>query len=81
MEARHERVSDERLEAMRHDLWLDRPLVEQYVRFITGALHGDLGISLYNHRPVMETIRRLDRYAGALICAGLTVARRVSVAL
>ncbi|MCX7381700.1 MAG: ABC transporter permease [Alphaproteobacteria bacterium] len=51
-------ASREQVEALRRDLWLDKPLPTQYLRFIEGALHGDLGVSLYNHRPVTETIRR-----------------------
>ena len=69
----------EQVEAMRHELWLDRPLVEQYVRFIEGAVHGDLGISLYNHRPVMETIRRTLPVTVELILAAALLTALIGV--
>ena len=37
-------------------LGLDRPLIEQFGRFIWGALQGDLGDSFVYGRPVMEII-------------------------
>jgi len=35
---------------------LDRPIVEQYWRYATGLLHGDLGLSIYTRRPVSEDL-------------------------
>lgn len=35
---------------------LDRPLYEQYLRYFNGILHGDLGYSLSDQRPVTELI-------------------------
>ncbi len=35
---------------------LDRPLIEQYLHSLVGALHGDLGYSLSNAAPVSELI-------------------------
>ncbi len=40
------------------ELWgLDRPLVEQYLVFLKGLLHGDLGVSISSRRPVLTDIR------------------------
>ena len=40
-----------------HLYGLDRPLLEQYVTYVVGLLHGDLGLSLrYEARPVSELI-------------------------
>jgi len=36
---------------------LNKPLPEQYVAFIGNALHGDLGVSLSSHRPVVQDLR------------------------
>jgi peptide/nickel transport system permease protein len=33
-------------EQLRHDLGLDQPLLQQYGRFWSGVLHGDLGKSI-----------------------------------
>ncbi len=42
--------------ALVHQLGLDRPFVEQYVRFIWAALHGQFGLSYRLARPVSELI-------------------------
>jgi glutathione transport system permease protein len=41
---------------VRQSLGLDKPLWEQYVRFLFNALHGDFGQSLKNKIPVIEVI-------------------------
>ena len=48
-----QRASDEAIERMRTKLHLDDPLPLQYYYWITGAVRGDLGISLVTKRPVM----------------------------
>ncbi len=42
--------------AMRLRLGLDRPLPAQYLAFLTGAAHGDLGISITSRTPVIHEI-------------------------
>ena len=44
------------LEKLRSDLGLDRPLPEQYGRFLIGLVKGDLGRSFYYRRPVSRVI-------------------------
>jgi peptide/nickel transport system permease protein len=45
---------------LRRELRLDRPIVEQYVLWVAGALRGDLGSSFVSGKPVMgEILRRL----------------------
>lgn len=39
---------------MRANLGLDRPLFEQYLKFVGNALRGDLGESIISHRPVIQ---------------------------
>jgi ABC-type dipeptide/oligopeptide/nickel transport system permease component len=46
----------EDVEAMRHQLGLDRPLVVRYGDFFWKALHGDMGRSLIYKIPVRELI-------------------------
>jgi peptide/nickel transport system permease protein len=43
-------------EVIRHHLGLDLPIHVQYGRWISGALRGDLGESLWSRIPVAETI-------------------------
>jgi ABC-type dipeptide/oligopeptide/nickel transport system permease component len=39
------------MDELRHELGLDRPLLAQYGRFLTGLVHGDLGKSLRYDAP------------------------------
>ena len=63
------------------DLGLDQPLVTQYVRWVSGLLHGDLGYSYVSEKPVLdEILPRIPitaRLAGAAIlfavCTGVPV--------
>jgi peptide/nickel transport system permease protein len=43
-------------EQMRHALGLDRPIPQQYGRYLLHAARGDLGQSLHSRRPVAELI-------------------------
>ncbi len=80
-------ASLETLEAVRHDLGLDRPLPEQYWRYISGVLRGDLGVSFMNRQPVMDDIRQFLpasielAVASILICVPLGVVLGVITAL
>jgi peptide/nickel transport system permease protein len=47
----------EQIDAVRHRLGFDKPLLVQYWRWLTKALHGDLGRSLLTHRGVTDAIR------------------------
>jgi peptide/nickel transport system permease protein len=46
----------EQVEALRHKYGLDLPLPQQFVRYVTDVLHGDMGISLYTQRPIAEDL-------------------------
>jgi glutathione transport system permease protein len=41
---------------VRSELGLDKPLHEQFIRFITRAVRGDFGVSIRSQRPVSEEI-------------------------
>lgn len=41
---------------VRHQLGLDRPLVEQFGAFVVNALQGDFGTSIRTQRPVIDEI-------------------------
>jgi peptide/nickel transport system permease protein len=43
---------------LREQLRLDRPIVEQYVLWLAGALRGNLGTSFVSGRPVIDEILR-----------------------
>ena len=42
---------------VRSQYGLDRPLPQQYVRYITDLIHGDLGTSFVSRRPVLQDLR------------------------
>lgn len=52
-------ASLEQVQALRADLGLDQPVYVQYFRFLANALHGDFGVSIRQHQPVLRLI--LDR--------------------
>jgi peptide/nickel transport system permease protein len=42
---------------LRHELWLDRSIPEQYIHWVERAvLHGDLGRSVSSNQPVLHTL-------------------------
>jgi ABC-type dipeptide/oligopeptide/nickel transport system permease component len=44
------------IQEVNHELKLDRPLPLQYLTFVGGATHGDLGQSIILRRPVSEVV-------------------------
>lgn len=44
------------IQRLRHDLGLDRPILEQYKTYVWGLLKGDLGVSFRNQQPVAQSI-------------------------
>jgi peptide/nickel transport system permease protein len=53
-------ASQEQITALRHELWLDKPVLVQYYHWISNAVHGDLGssISISSNQPVVQIIRQ-----------------------
>jgi peptide/nickel transport system permease protein len=48
--------SQERIEMVRHELWLDRPLPVQYIHWLGNAIHGDFGKSMTTSDSVAAII-------------------------
>ncbi len=65
--------------AMRGALGLDRPLGTQYVSFLTGLIHGDLGTSIRTQRPVMAEIRQRFPYSMMLAFGAVAVSTVLGV--
>ena len=59
------------IELVRRDLGLDRPLPEQFLRFISGAVQGDFGRSMRTKRPVMDEIAERFPYTLKLTVAAM----------
>jgi peptide/nickel transport system permease protein len=69
-------ITPEARAALTHQLGLDRPLVSQYLQWVTGAVHGDFGSSYLNQYPVSTLIGQriwptLELAAGSFIVAVL----------
>ena len=46
----------ETVEQIRLEMGLDKPLTTQYLVYMAGLFHGDMGQSISTHRPVLEDI-------------------------
>jgi len=60
------------IDALRHDLGLDRSLFVQYVSFLKDVLRGDFGRSFYYRTPVLELY--LSRLPNSLLLAAAAMA-------
>ena len=47
-------VSQEQIDLLRHELWLDRPFVVQYWHWLSNAVRGDFGKSMIYRLPVSD---------------------------
>ncbi|MDM0025487.1 ABC transporter permease [Variovorax saccharolyticus] len=64
-----------------HKLGLDRPLVEQFFRWLVDALRGDLGSSLYTALPVAPTLADGVSVTLTLAIAGMLLALLIGIPL
>lgn len=53
-----DKATEQQLEQIRRNIGSDRPMHEQYARFLGNAVQGDLGYSYRSRRPVAEIIAR-----------------------
>lgn len=72
-------VPPERLEQIRKDLGLDRPLPVQFLRYLGQALRGDFGISYRTKQPVVDDIYRNFMPTVYLGATGMFVAILIGV--
>ncbi len=52
-----QQVSKEIVDNMMHQMGLDRPMPEQYLRYLDAVVHGDFGVSRVTQRPVLVEIQ------------------------
>lgn len=72
-------ATPERLENLRAELGLDRPVAERYFDWLGGLLTGDLGISVASELPLEDFIAA--RLGNSLLLAGLTMVLLVPLAV
>lgn len=49
-------ASVDQIEALRHAMGFDQPILAQFVVWLNDILHGDFGESIYFHKPVLQVI-------------------------
>jgi len=74
-------LSEERAAEIRHQLGLDRPLLEQYWDYARKAVVGDLGVGLRSQRAVRDSILEVLPSTVQLTLAALTFAAVVGISL
>lgn len=66
-------ATKEAIAATRERLGLDKPLHEQFVAFVVGAIHGDFGRSYTNNQPATRNIGTALGNTALLALGGITV--------
>jgi len=74
-----ENATPEQLAAVRQRLGLDAPVYLQYLRWLSGVLHGDLGTSLRTGLPVAQMM--LPSFGRSLLLAFLSIGLMLVVAI
>ena len=62
-------------------LGLDRPLPEQYLRYVRGLLRGDLGNSIKTHQPITTDLKTFLPATMELVLAGMMMAVTIGIPL
>lgn len=66
-------ISEEGVQTLRHQMGLDRPLTEQYIKYLYGFCRGDFGKSLITGGPVINEIKSALPHTLELTFGGLLV--------
>jgi peptide/nickel transport system permease protein len=74
-------TNPDQISQMRAQLHLDEPILQQYGRFVTNALRGDLGVSIRSRRPVIQEIRENLGSTAQLAAGSMLVAVVLGVTL
>jgi peptide/nickel transport system permease protein len=69
------------LAALRHKLHLNRPVLEQYLSWIGGLLHGNLGTSLAAQEPVTKLLAPRLVNSAVLVAVSAIVSIPLSIAI
>ncbi len=75
------RLTPQELQRRIHAAGYDRPLIVQYVDYIGGLLHGDLGTTLTDNQPVTSILTRYGAATLELTLLSLIVALVVGIGL
>ena len=72
-------ASQEQLDDLREELGLNRPLVEQYADWVTGAVHGDFGKSIMYRKPVARLLK--GKLSVTLILGAMSLALVIMIGI
>lgn len=65
--------------ALRHQMGLDQPLYIQYLTFINGLIHGNMGLDLRSYQPVATLVMARLPYTIELAVAALLISTAIGV--
>jgi peptide/nickel transport system permease protein len=71
--------SEEQIAQLRTAWGFDRPLVEQYITFLSKAIRGDFGDSVQAHRPAMDLV--FERLGATYYLAGVSALMGLIISL
>ncbi len=74
-----EHARDDQIREYRHKYGLDRPVVAQYMIYMNGLLHGDLGLSIRTRRPVVDDLRDFFPATAELASAAWIIALVIGI--
>ncbi|MGE5590525.1 MAG: ABC transporter permease [Bacillota bacterium] len=75
------RARPEVVAQVRQELGLDQPVTTQFVRYVSGLFHGDLGFSIQSRRPVSQDLRRYMPATVELAVASIVIVALLGVPL
>jgi peptide/nickel transport system permease protein len=76
-----DRAPEHVLQQVREDLGLNLPLLQQFVRYVSRALHGDFGHSVLTTHPVLDDIRATFPATLELATCGILIGAVLGVPL
>jgi peptide/nickel transport system permease protein len=74
-----DRATPAAVHALREQLALDRPLAIQFLHWLTGVLHGDLGYSIRTRDPVLPLILERLAVSAQIVIPAVILAAVISV--
>lgn len=74
-------ISEEAIRILKHQMGLDRPLYEQYVKYLYDVIRGDFGNSLITGAPVIKELMNALPHTLELTLAGLLVGLATGIPL
>ena len=72
-------MTEEQIEDIKEEYELDGSMAQQYFRWMSHIMRGDLGTSIHQHRPVVDTIS--ERLPATLMLLGTRLAFSLMIAI